>query len=224
MTPMLLLEKQALEKLTTVTELLAQLFGILAVFCGAVYFLASKPLKKIEAEERLKEREAFNHRTLALERAAADATAAQQRVEIELNEQRERAATAEKALLEVQRRVSDRTIPPDRRDTFIRTLREEEGSLSVVCTIDSLESCRFASELVVALREAGWNPKLVTDAPLVDDDPRADRMNIVVKDLAHIPRHAVALQKALVQIGFDAPGTADPALASDGVILQIKGR
>lgn len=53
-----------------------------------------------------------------LQKAASDAKAAQQKVEIDLEKQKERTATAEKNLLELQERIKDRHLSAENRKSW----------------------------------------------------------------------------------------------------------
>lgn len=66
------LTKDVLESITGIAETWAQILGFLAVLLSGIYFLANQPLKKMEAEERLAERRAFETKIAGMQRATEE--------------------------------------------------------------------------------------------------------------------------------------------------------
>jgi len=92
-----------------------------------------------------------------LQKAASDAKAAQQKVEIDLEKQKERTATAEKNLLELQERIKDRHLSAENRKKLVALLKAgPTGEITVSCVGGHPEPCTFAAELVDALKAGGW--------------------------------------------------------------------
>jgi hypothetical protein len=94
---------------------------------------------------------------LSLQTAAADAKAAQQRVEIDLGRQQERAATAEKDLIQLRESIKDRHITPDQKVLLIRTLKETpKGKVEIRCPVGNPEARNLGLELVEVFKAGGW--------------------------------------------------------------------
>ncbi len=69
-----------------------------------------------------------------LQKAASDAKAAQQKVEIDLEKQKERTATAEKNLLELQERIKDRHLSAENRKKLVALLKAgPTGEITISC-------------------------------------------------------------------------------------------
>jgi hypothetical protein len=113
-----------------------------------------------------------------LEIAASDAKAGQQRVETDLEkqkevtaraekdvaglkrlagEQQERAAKAEKELLELKERIKPRHLSNEQKAALIELLKHNpSGDVSISCLNGDKEACDFASEITSALTAGGW--------------------------------------------------------------------
>jgi hypothetical protein len=93
-----------------------------------------------------------------LEKDAANAKAAQQKVEIDLAKQKEKAADAEKALLELKARLADRNLTPQQRIDFTNAMKSWSGSeVDVIIWGDSAEVHIIADQLLDCLVNAGWH-------------------------------------------------------------------
>jgi hypothetical protein len=94
-------------------------------------------------------------------KSAPDAMIGQQRVEIELDKQRERAAIAERRLLELQQTLADRSLTDLQLKRIADKLRFSGGQeYEVIAYWDSPESVGIANRISQALQLAQW--KLVT--------------------------------------------------------------
>jgi len=92
-----------------------------------------------------------------LQKAAADAQAAQQRVETDLAKQQERAAKAEMALAELQERTKWRTFTPEQRARILERLKAlPTVRVKVRYLSNNDEAKQFARQLSDLLSEAGW--------------------------------------------------------------------
>jgi hypothetical protein len=93
----------------------------------------------------------------ALQKAASDAKAAQQAVETNLAIQQERAANAERELLELQRKLADRTLSNEQVEAIARSLKPFSGQeYDVTAYWDSRESVGIANRISESLQKAGW--------------------------------------------------------------------
>jgi len=97
----------------------------------------------------------------ALQKSAADAGTVQHRVEIELSKQKERAAVAERSLLELRERIRPRMLNPLQVTEFVRILANQPGTtVNFGYTVGGGdESFNFARQLLPLFKEAGWNVK-----------------------------------------------------------------
>lgn len=93
-----------------------------------------------------------------LQKAAADAKAAQQRVETNLAKQQERAAIAERALLELQERIKPRRLTAEQATSFVMTLKTlPNGIIDFGYTAGGAdEGFSFARQVQPLFKEAGW--------------------------------------------------------------------
>ncbi len=121
---------------------------------------ANERARKLE-NDNLKLRTDLNTesgKVAGLQTDAADAKAAQQRVEIELAKQQERAATAERALLELQERVKPRHLSAEQRKKLIEVLTPAaKGPIKVSHLLLDEEGRSFATQIDEALIAAGWS-------------------------------------------------------------------
>lgn len=91
-----------------------------------------------------------------LQRAAADAKAAQQRVEIDLAKQRQRAVKAEKDLLELQAQVQPRNLTPEQQTLIAASCRAFAGrKIEVRSYSTDLEGWRLGQLLKAAFEFGG---------------------------------------------------------------------
>jgi hypothetical protein len=161
----------------------------------------------------------------AVQKVAADAKATQQRVEIELGLQQERAAAAEKELLELKERIKGRELTPSQKGSLSRALRDgTKGTITVSCSNVTSEPCTFATQLVDALHESGWSVTFKTNV-MIMGPPGGSPLLIQIQNKDRVPRRASALQKALQLVGFDAPAEVNKEdLGPDDVHLLVKER
>jgi hypothetical protein len=93
-----------------------------------------------------------------IQKAAADAKSAQQRVETDLEKQREKTANAEKALLELQARLADRVLTKAQQDSVTNQLKQWAGiDVDVMVWGDSAEIEIVSQQIIQALMAAGWH-------------------------------------------------------------------
>jgi hypothetical protein len=130
--------------------------------------IANERAQKLE-NDNLKLRTDLNTesgKVAVLQKDAADAKAAQQRVETELAKQQERAAIAERALLELQARLAHRRIAPADHDRLVVSLRLYRGSTVRLTKLGDSEAAQFADDIIAVLRDAGWTVDVSTTGML----------------------------------------------------------
>lgn len=94
--------------------------------------------------------------------AAQEGLAAQQaraaKLELDASAQKERAANAERELLQLQERLKPRTISAETYKRLVGALTSSrtKGIVEVSCINGDAEGCGFASRFFAALKEGGW--------------------------------------------------------------------
>lgn len=168
---------------------------------------------------------------VTLQRYAAEAKMAQQRVELELGHQQERAARAEKALLELKTRLRARHLSPDQRRYATAALRGVRGHIEVSCLGGSdPEPCDLAREIVEALRAADWHVEFENNGGLgfivLSTIPQG--VDIAVRgseaapfDDVQAPPRARELFRVLAKSGLEPKWRPHPAHKPDAVALII---
>jgi hypothetical protein len=162
-----------------------------------------------------------NERTLALQKAAADAKAAQQKVEIELAKQQEKTASAERSLLQLQRRMEPRRISADQRARLVEILSNgPKGKVSIHCVLGDGEGQAFANDIDAVLKASGWDNPGVTQGAYSGGNPVG--FGILVRNAITAPPYATALQKAFFSVGIPMPGVENSQLA-EGIVEILVG-
>ncbi len=97
-------------------------------------------------------------RAAILEKNAADAKTEQQKVEIELEKQRESTAKAEQSLLELRERIKPRSLTDKQSADFVEVLRTlPNGAIKLGHTSGGGdEALNFLKQLMPLFKEAGW--------------------------------------------------------------------
>jgi hypothetical protein len=152
-----------------------------------------------------------------LQIAALDAKAAQQRVETDLAKQQERAAIAEKSLLELQERLRHRHLTGEQRSAIIESSKTvPKGEVIVYAFIGDDEAITFSVELVEALVAAGWNAKHAGQHVSLF----TSGLGILVRKLE--TAHAGSLQKVLKDAHLEAKGIVTDQV-QEGVVALFVG-
>jgi hypothetical protein len=181
-----------------------------AIFTWAVWRAGNRQQDAVIAET--------NERTAKLERDAADSKATQQRVEIQLAEARTAQAAAEKSLLEIQERISDRHLPD--REKFVAFLKEyKRGPVDIRYSAGDTEAHRFAVEIDSALKAAGWSESRVNDRVIIVPEPV--RLIFSVHSGDSIPDHAGAIQQAFKATNIPTETRTDEAQEKGTIVLIV---
>jgi hypothetical protein len=150
-------------------------------------------------------------------------TAAQAKtLEIEAGRQRERAALAERALLELQQRIKPRSITDAERPGLLEALKraEPKGPVLLNHVMGDAEGQAFAVQISRVLDEAGWPVLGVTEsAQGGGDDPTG--LGIVIRSLAAPPPHAMALQRSLKINGLGLHLVEYPNVGANSVVILV---
>jgi hypothetical protein len=93
-----------------------------------------------------------------LETGAAEAKAAQLRLETDLAKQREKTANAEKALLQLRASLADRRLTKEQQSDLVKLLTPWRGiDVDVLVWGDTAEIEIISGQLMESLAAAGWN-------------------------------------------------------------------
>ena len=159
--------------------------------------------------------------TAGLEKQAADAKAAQQRVETDLSKQRERTAIAERSLLELQEKVRPRRLSEEQKQTLVKLLSSEVPiEPRVFCAMDAPDGQVFKDDFVDVFRRLGWTISPNNTGRQIYSSHLTGIL-IVVKDANNIPPQSRALHDALRAIGINAPGSTDSNLPNNTFEIRI---
>lgn len=179
--------------------------------------LAEAQTRAEEARARAEEA----HKEAAVATAgAANANERAAKLEIDAGAQRERAATAERKLLEIQARISDRHLAPEQARTISTQLTgvRPSGHLAVSCVGGPPEPCSYAMQIVEALRGAEW----AVDQPDAVLFAGAGPVGIWLKAKSeHGPVWGVELQAALRAAGIESSFEATPDMGESDVQLLV---
>lgn len=157
-----------------------------------------------------------------LQTDAANAKAAQQQVEIELEKQRTIAAIAEKDLAALKATVTPRRLTPEQVENLAKSLSgEPKGVVSIMCVMGDGEGNAFATQIVTVLKSAGWTMTGggVTQAAFGGGDPTG--FGIIVRSAITAPPYAGRLQRAFFSVGIPLAGAEIPSLAEGTVQIVV---
>jgi len=150
---------------------------------------------------------------------AADAKATQQRVEVEWARQKERAAIAEGALLELQEKLKPRVLSPAQRTRLIDSLkRVPKGPVEILHVEADREAFEFAEQIRNVLRNAGWDTGVRTSLLGVN----VVGILIAVRDAKTAAPYATAIQRSFAAASIELRGAEDAGLP-EGTVRIIVG-
>ena len=156
-----------------------------------------------------------------LQTDAANAKAAQQRVETDLAKQQEKTANAERSLLQLQRRIEPRRISAEQRLRLIGILTPgPKGKVSIDCVLGDGEGQTFANDVDEVLKASGWETDGVNQVVYSGGNPVG--FGIIVRSAIIAPPYAAHLQQAFFSIGLPMGGIENPKLA-DGKVQILVG-
>jgi hypothetical protein len=161
-----------------------------------------------------------------LEKEAADAKTAQQKVEIDLSKQRERTANAEIELEKVRQRQAPRGIPPNAESAMLSILKgAPPGKAAIVYQQGSPETFGFATTLwSFFIFHTGWQvSKPQPASSIVSGKGFAFNTDVILMmhDLDKPSASQIALSQALAAAGFRIGSVRDDSLPIDLVVLLV---
>ena len=181
---------------------------------------ADERSKNLEHDNLLlrKDLSAESGKVAGLQKDATDAKASQQKVEIELAKQQERAATAERALLRLKESLKDRTISPEQEKVLITALTgAPSGPIEVWWTASDTDSFGLAKQMVEIFKKSGWPDATERFAA----GGTGNGFFIAVHDHMNAPACAVSIQNAYRLIGIDMNGFSKPDIPEGKVQIYI---
>jgi hypothetical protein len=157
-----------------------------------------------------------------LQKAASDAKAAQQQVEIDLAKQQEKTATAERQLADLKETIRPRRLTEEQQTALIGLLSgTPKGKVSITCVMGDGEGKAFATQVDAVLKSAGWTTSGVSQGVFSPDDPVG--FGIRVRSAISAPPWARRLQEAFFSIGTPMEGVENPE-QTDGTVEIVVGR
>jgi hypothetical protein len=139
-------------------------------------------------------------------------------VETEMAKQQERAAIAERSLLQLRESLKDRTISPAQHKILVEALRgAPSGPVDVWWTASDTDSFGLAKQMLEIFKEAGWPPATEHFAA----GGTGNGIFIAVHDRANAPAYAVSIQNAYRLIGIDMNGFSKADVPEGRVQIYI---
>lgn len=158
-----------------------------------------------------------------LHKAALDAKAAQQTVETHLGEQQERAAKAERELLELQQRIKPRHLTDEQARSLIELFQANPaGEIAITCINGDKESCDFAAQLAATLKAGGW--KVMGPTSLVVFTSAGGPpigVFVKIKNKNKVPIRANVIVAAFARVGLTSAGDINSGMEDDAVELFV---
>lgn len=153
-------------------------------------------------------------------RSAAEIRERANRLEKEAAQQRERAAVAERTLLELKERTKPRALTADQRDILIGALRNTvRGRVEIACISGDSEGQALAEQIGDAFRQAGWPVAGVGN--VFFDEPKPKGIFLRVKSRAAVPAHTAGLQHAFATAGLNVPVAESPNMPHNQDTVEV---
>jgi hypothetical protein len=130
----------------------------LTVVSGSVALVLGDRINEKQSEQLRK----FDAGLTEAKTKAAEAGERAGKLEIEADKQRERAATAEKELLELRQRLAWRRISPKEYPALVSALKPYHEYAVEVTKLGEVEAGQFADDILKLFGDAGWKVHLST--------------------------------------------------------------
>jgi len=147
----------------------------------------------------------------------------QQQLELRVAAQQERAAKAEKDLLELQERARPRTVDSNARSAMIDVLKStrSDGPVEIEFIGGSTsEPFEFTTILVGILKEAGWVVGQPDGGPALGNPPTG--LLVKVSQTGEPPERALVLQSAMTAGGIPTRLSRHPSVKLGEVVLLVR--
>lgn len=156
----------------------------------------------------------------ALQKTAADAQAAQQRVEVDLEKQKERTAIAERDLLTLQERVKPRHLSAAQKELLFGKLQGiRPVTLNISWSMSSEDGAGYGEDFAAVFRKLGWTVGPSNMMAAMYSGPFTGVLVGIKQNPP--PPQALAIISALSQVGIQASGTLDAGLPENSVAIKI---
>jgi hypothetical protein len=171
------------------------------------------------AEARKETAQALKEAAILTERAG--------KLEVEGARQREKAATAEKELLELQLRVRPRTLGTQRGPLLSALIAASpKGPVEIRCVTGDGEGCAYANEIRDVLALAGWAPGAVLQAIVMVTGPTGKQgsaigISMTLRSVNAAPARAETLQNAFESVGLPLNAMSQAGYPEDGVGIVV---
>ena len=155
--------------------------GAFAVFFGTMGVYWSNNFRDKHAEQRVANNEV---ETVKANEEAARAHERTTMLDLELEQQRERAANAEKQLLELRERLAPRTLNTQQQANITQKAKAfTKHKINIITPADDVEIINVGNKIIDALQAAGWlvgfrtgvDTSRAVSGMIVEVDPNADR-------------------------------------------------
>jgi len=157
-----------------------------------------------------------------LQTDATNAKVAQQRVEIDLAKQQERAAKAEKDLAQLRQTIQPRHLVSDQESTIIGALSgEPNGPVAILTVLGDGEALDFANEIDRVFKAAGWTVTGGGVSQAVFSGSAPIGFGIVVRNALSAPPYAARIQRAFFSIGIPLGGAENAKLPETTVEIVV---
>ena len=130
-------------------------------------------------------------------KVSAESRSQTQAMELKISGQQERAATAERQLLELQQRLANRRITAEQRQRMLSILKSVQRVRPIALEWSPTpEASAFGQDIMAVLRDAGWP---VTASAVIASTPSAG----LVIETSTLDFDTAKLQEALKSAGYD---------------------
>jgi hypothetical protein len=137
----------------------------------------------------------------------------------ELGKQQERAATAERSLLELQENLRPRHLSPEQQAAISNPLKSLPlHQVNISAFVGTPDGTAFGTELAVAIKGGGWSTAF-SGQEVTGGELRG--IGIVVKDINHLPPGTAQLQQALKAAGFVVPIWVNPQWGAPLSVISL---
>ena len=211
-----------MERIKFILDIGVTVFGLLAAFFAVLSFIYGSRIevaKKIEEQRlKLKVSEANAIAAVAKEEAAsalfnaANTNERSKKLELQVETQKERAADAEKELLNLKEKLKPRSISFEKSKRLIDELKEFSlKEISISSPLGDGEAASYAMQFQKIFTEAGWK----VDSGIGLSTYTSVGIHIIVKNKYDL--EAGRLQKLFKSLGLNLQGS----VSSSGVRIQI---
>jgi hypothetical protein len=136
----------------------------------------------------------------------------------ELSKQQERAAKAEKALIELQDQRRPRFTAEQRRQLLGDLKANPKGEVEIIAAMSDSGAIALAADVRTILAEAGWKIAGHGVSPI---STNAYHMVLQVRDATRPSPRSLHLRNALRAVGIKITGESQPTMGRDALVLVV---